>query len=186
MLRPFALEDKPGHLLSCVYERISHMASELIAGLGIFKSMFDIAKGLKDINDTTIRNATAVELQEKILSAREQQAAALERISQLEKELARFENWERDKQRYELAEIASGVFAYRLKPAMAGGEPAHCICAYCYGEAQKNPLQEETRHGVKFLRCHPCGSELVENGFKVGVYGGHYATAFPLFFASRR
>ena len=33
------------------------MAVELIAGLGLFKSMFDAAKGLKDINDAAVRNA---------------------------------------------------------------------------------------------------------------------------------
>ena len=67
------------------------MASELIAGLGIFKTLFDMTKGLKDMNDAAIRSATAVELLEKILTAREQQAALLERVGELEKEVAGFE-----------------------------------------------------------------------------------------------
>ncbi len=45
------------------------MVSEIFAGLGAFKTMFDIAKGLKDINDAAARNAAVVELQEKILAA---------------------------------------------------------------------------------------------------------------------
>ena len=44
------------------------MASEIAAGLGAFKAMFDLAKGLKDISDATARNAVAIELQEGILN----------------------------------------------------------------------------------------------------------------------
>jgi len=140
------------------------MASELIAGLGLFKTAFDIAKGLKDINDATIRNGAIIDLQEMILSARDQQAAALERISELEKELARFENWETEKQRYELADVGRGAVAYRLKPAMTNGEPPHSICANCYERAEKRHLQPETRRGSQYLVCHSCGAELIING----------------------
>lgn len=144
------------------------MASEFIAGLGIFKSLLDSAKGLKDINDATVRNAAVIELQEKILTAREQQSAALERISQLEKELARFENWETEKQRYELADVGDGAVAYRLKPSMANGEPPHSICAYCYQQAIKSPLQPEARSvgRTEHLVCHECGSDLIIQGVR--------------------
>ena len=47
------------------------MASELIAGLGLFKTMLDMAKGLKDISDAAVRNAAVIDLQEKILAARD-------------------------------------------------------------------------------------------------------------------
>lgn len=86
------------------------MASEFIAGLGLFKTMFDMAKGLKDINDAAIRNGAIVELLEKITSAQMQQSALLERIGELEKEIARFEAWEAEKQRYELKSLPPGVF----------------------------------------------------------------------------
>ena len=64
------------------------MATELIAGLGLFKTAFDIAKGLKDINDATIRNAAIIELQEMILSAQQSQSALVDRVRYLEKEMA--------------------------------------------------------------------------------------------------
>lgn len=142
------------------------MASEFVAGLGLFKTAFDIAKGLKDINDATVRNGAIIELQEMILAAREQQSATLERISDLEKELARFENWETEKQRYELANVGRGAMAYRLKPAMADGQPLHCACANCFERREKSFLQPETRMpgGSQYLVCHGCGSELLING----------------------
>jgi hypothetical protein len=47
------------------------MAGEIFAGLSAIKTAFDIAKGLKDIDDATRRNAAVIELQEKILAAQE-------------------------------------------------------------------------------------------------------------------
>lgn len=142
------------------------MASEFVAGLGLFKTAFDLAKGLKDINDATVRNAAVIELQEMILAAQQQQTAALERIAELEKELARFENWEAEKKRYELADVGNGAIAYRLKPSMANGEPPHSICAYCYDQAIKSPLQPETQAAgrTQHLVCHQCGSDLIISG----------------------
>lgn len=68
------------------------MAGELIAGLSIFKSLYDSAKALKDINDAAIRNGAVIELQEKILAAREAQAILLERIRELEEEALKHGN----------------------------------------------------------------------------------------------
>ena len=105
------------------------MLGETVATLSAFKSMLDIAKGLKDLEDVAARNAVAIELQEKILAAREAQTALLDRIGELEKEKARFETWEAEKKRYKLTDFGAGTFAYSLKPEEANGEPPHRICA---------------------------------------------------------
>ena len=68
--------------------------------------MLDIAKGLKDINDAAARNLAVIELQEKILAAHTAQAALVERVGELEKEMARFETWDAEKQRYRLTQCA--------------------------------------------------------------------------------
>jgi hypothetical protein len=117
------------------------MAVDLVAGLGIFKSLYDSAKALKDINDATIRNGAIIELQEKILAAREAQTGLLERVGELEKEVASFETWEAEKQKYEMTRLASGAIVYALKAQIQGGEPAHYICANCYEHRQKSVLQ---------------------------------------------
>jgi hypothetical protein len=62
------------------------MVAEVFAGLGALKTAFDIAKGLKDIDDTTRRNTAVIDLQEKILSAQQSQASLVESISNLEKD----------------------------------------------------------------------------------------------------
>jgi len=64
------------------------MVGEIYAGIGAVKAAFEIAKGLKDINDATIRNAAIIELQEKILRAQEEQSALVDRTRELEQQLA--------------------------------------------------------------------------------------------------
>ena len=133
------------------------MAGELIAGIGIFKTMFDMAKGLKNINDVSIRYRASIELQEKILAAQAQQSALVERIGNLEKEVARFETWEAEKQRYGLTEVGDGVVTYVLKPSMGGSEPPHCICSECYQHGQKSIIQATGNfYGSVMLACPRC------------------------------
>ena len=54
------------------------MVAEVFVGLGSIKAAFDIAKGLKDIDDATRRNTAIIELQEKILSAQAEQSELIE------------------------------------------------------------------------------------------------------------
>jgi hypothetical protein len=144
------------------------MAAELLTGLGIFKTLLDSAKGLKDINDAAVRNGAIVELQEKILTAQEQQAALVQRVRDLEKVVAEFEAWDREKERYQLTDFGGGTFAYVLKPAMADGEPAHRICAHCYEQRRKGLLQSDgtTGSGREKVICHSCKST-----FMLGAVG---------------
>ena len=121
--------------------------------------MRDMAKGQKDMNDAAVRNATVIELQQHILTAKEAQSALLEEIRSLITQMARMETWEADKQRYTLKEIEPGQFAYALEEETAGGEPTHLLCANCYNQSQKPISHTETRmpgrHTVLF--CQDCG-----------------------------
>jgi hypothetical protein len=139
------------------------MVAEVYAGLSAFKAMFDIAKGLKDINDATVRNGAVIELQEKILAARESQSAALERIGELEKKVASFETWEAEKKRYELKDLGWNAFAYMLKPNTRSTEPPHWICTHCYGDRRVEIIQQmfnpKTGHGRGYF-CPHCHNEI--------------------------
>jgi hypothetical protein len=136
-------------------------------GLGIFKSLLDTAKVLKDASDAAVRNAVAIELQEKILAAQEQQAALLERVSDLETEVASFKAWEAEKQRYDLTDYGGGTFAYALKAEASGSEPPHRICAACYQKGHKSILQNlgGVQNGRERYKCPSC-----ETVFNLGTY----------------
>lgn len=138
------------------------MAAELITGLGVFKTLLDMAKGLKDINDATVRNTAVIELQQKILAAYEAHSALLERVSELKEKLARFETWEAEKQRYELKKLHPGVLVYVVKEAVRGSEPEHYLCANCYERGKKRFLHSGgVSEGIERLKCHECNTELI-------------------------
>ena len=117
------------------------MVGEAFAGLSAIKTAFDIAKGLKDIDDATRRNAAVIELQEKILTAQAEQSDLINRIRDLEKKVESFEAWSAEKQRYRLAQLCRGVTAYALKQGKENGEPPHYLCGNCYQEHHKSILQ---------------------------------------------
>jgi hypothetical protein len=118
------------------------MVAEVYAGVSAFKAMFDIAKGLKDIDNATHRNAAVIELQEKILAAQSTQTDLIQRIGELEKEVAGLKSWEAEKQRYELKRYDPGTLFYLLKEAEARGEPIHHLCAKCYKNSKPSIVQQ--------------------------------------------
>lgn len=142
------------------------MIAEAAAGLSALKTAFDLAKGLKDIHDATSRNAVVIELQEKILGAQAAQSALIDRVSELEKEMARLETWEAEKQRYKLTQCAPGAFAYVLKQAEARGEPGHAICAYCYERRIKSIIQSNGEPQIfkHAWTCPTCKSAMKTGG----------------------
>ena len=141
------------------------MVGEVFAGLGAFKTMMDMAKALKDINDAAVRNGAVIELKE-ILAAQTAQATLVQRVSELEKEAASFETWEAEKQRYELKKFGTG-FAYVLKTEAQGTEPTHQICANCYARGKKTFLASVPTNQARMTlgfgtvyRCPECRTEI--------------------------
>lgn len=138
------------------------MVSEVFAGISGLKLIMDTLKGFKDINDATVRNSVAMDLQEKILAAYQTQLAMTQQVSDLEKEVAQFKNWDAEKQRYELKNIGQECMAYALKAGAQPPEPEHYLCANCYAQAKKRFLQKEHRDvgRAEVYVCNDCGSEL--------------------------
>ena len=141
------------------------MVGEAIAGLSALKTAFDLAKGLKDIDDAARRNAAVIELQERILAGQQAQATLLERIGSLEKEVTGFQKWETEKEKYELKDVYSQNFAYVIKANARGAEPAHMICARCYEDRKKSILQKATS---VHLNCPLCGTRIQFREANVG------------------
>lgn len=124
------------------------MVGEVFAGINAFKTMFDIAKSLKDMDDSVRRNAAVADLWEQIISAQERYATTVKQVHDLKKELAHFETWEAEKHRYELKDLRWGAFAYMLKPGMRGTEPPHWICTNCYEHNHKATMQNVMVRGT--------------------------------------
>ena len=144
------------------------MPAEIYAGLSAFKSMLDMAKALKGMNDAAIRNRAVIKLQEKILAAREAQSLLLERVSELEKQVADFEQWETEKRDYEMRRLASGSIVYILKADISAAKPSHYLCANCYAQRKASILQPTPRSVAHVslqksptYKCPECRAEVV-------------------------
>ena len=132
-------------------------------------SLVNLSKAFVDVRDATLIQGKVFELQRAIIDAQQHVFAAndersslIQRVTDLEKELTNFKNWEAEKQRYSLSELSNNAgFAYLLKPDMANGEPSHYICASCYNKGKKSILQHQTRSPGRALVwfCHDCGAD---------------------------
>jgi hypothetical protein len=142
------------------------MVGEVFAGISGLKLVMDTLKGFKDINDATVRNSVAMDLQAKILAAYQTQLAMTQQVSDLEKEVAQFKNWDAEKQRYELKDIGQSCVAYALKAGVQPPEPEHYLCANCYAQSKKRFLQKEHRSvgRLDVYVCNDCGVELYVRG----------------------
>jgi BMFP domain-containing protein YqiC len=120
----------------------------ITSALSGLKVATDLAKGVQSLKtDTEVRQKTS-DLLDAVLSARatlfeaqETQTTLLQRIKELEQKVASFEDWDREKQRYQLKAIDTGAFAYMHKPGMENGEPAVWLCQACFQKGHVSPLQ---------------------------------------------
>ena len=134
------------------------MVAEIYGGITALKSIFDMAKGLKDMNDESARKSAVIDLQEKIMNVQETHSSLVRQFEEVVAENQRLKSWEQEKTRYRLETIPPGLQVYSLKPDMANGEPPHRICANCYNKGIKSPLHiKGERHGQTYWICHTCG-----------------------------
>ncbi len=139
------------------------MVAEVMSGLSAFSTMFGIAKSMKDMNDAVIRNQAVYDLTEQILAAQEKYAATIERVHELEKQVAAFENWDAESKRYELRDYGAGTFAFEFRISPTGREPPHRICPACYENRKKGLLQSRGKDAWarEMVKCAGCDKEFV-------------------------
>lgn len=142
--------------------------AEISAGLSSLKIALDITKGLIGISNAVERNSKILDLQRALsdayvgtIEAHERHAAAVQRIAELEAQIAGVKTWESEKQRYQLHNVWGGATVYALKRDMASEEPAHWLCPQCYQGGKKSILQ---RSMDDYYMCPGCGA-VIETGY---------------------
>jgi len=142
----------------------------------------DIAKGILELKSLTDVQGKVIELQSAILSAQSSalsanadQAAMVEDIRALKKEIADVKAWESQKHRYKLISPATGSLVYALKESMKGTEPPHWICTKCYEDGRKSILNphQDAKFFCQYV-CPVCKSQ-IPNGYR-GPSEAEYAT----------
>jgi hypothetical protein len=126
----------------------------ITAAVGSLKAAGEIAKGLIGLKSDAEVQAKAIELNQKIIDAQHQifeanaaQSSLLERLRDLEGQLARMHDWDAQKQRYRLAAPFSGCMVYALQKSMSDDETAHYLCTACFQKGQRSILQGKQTHG---------------------------------------
>ena len=123
------------------------------------------------------------ELNALVFQMYESLAVAKNRISDLEKEVAAFRDWNKESVHYELkglpktGALGSQAFVYIKKPDHKMDEAPCWYCCTCFENSKKSPLQfRESRnvglgHGVKDIwACHSCGAQyVVDQGMTPGT-----------------
>ena len=151
-----------------------------ISGL---KTASDIAKSFLELKSIADVQGKVIELQSAILSAQSSalsanadQAAMVEEIRTLKKEITDIKAWEEQKQRYKLVNPWEGAISvvYSLKESRKNSEPAHWICTKCYDDGRRTILQpRENKDGFVLLVCPTCKSE-IHTGYR-GIAPATYA-----------
>jgi hypothetical protein len=138
------------------------MIAEVMAGWQSLKAAKDIVQGLNGMQTAAAINDVKLTLQGHILdaqqslfAAQEAQSLATNRIGQLEAEISRLKDWSSERERYELVEIRAGAYAFMQKAGMRTTEPAHWLCANCFGNGKKSILQVQQSLAGRD-RTHAC------------------------------
>ena len=134
----------------------------------------DIAKGFIKLKSMAEVQALTIELQSAILAAQSsafaahsEQSAMIQRVRDLEEEIAHIKAWEEEKQRYQLITPWDGCHVYALKESCKGTEPPHWICANCYQGGRKSPLHNSQKRDNRIfhiIKCPNCTFESERQG----------------------
>ena len=151
--------------------------SGISAALGSLVAAKDIAQSMLGLRDAATFQEKQLELQSKIMDAQssvfmvnEERMALIQQVKEFEKQIASFETWEAEKQRYELKQVSRlASFAYVLKPGTEHSEPPHCLCADCFQRNKKRFLQstKDLISGVRAFHCSECRSTV---GIDMGIF----------------
>jgi hypothetical protein len=147
---------------------------QLAAAVGTLKAAGEIGKGLLSLHTMTEVQAKAIELNQAIIEAQHQVFAAnaaqttlVNRVRELEGEIAAMKNWDGEQKRYKLIAPFPGCMVFALQKAMSDGEPAHYLCAACFKKGKPSilqgregrPLGKDKGYARACYACPDCDSE---------------------------
>lgn len=142
--------------------------TSIAAALGSIKLIGDLVKTAMAARDAQAFKErlspllqAIIDAQGAVMEMQQENAALASRIRDLETEIAQFEEWGRERERYALTELDPGSFAYVLKREASAGEPTHMLCARCYQRRQKVLLQGINSSILGWIfTCPACKTEV--------------------------
>ncbi len=134
------------------------------------KGAVDISKGMLSLQNLNELSSLAVELNSKLIDAQQaifeindERHSLLEKIKELENEIATSNNWDLEKVRYQLMSPWPGhpVSVYHLKKTCSNGEEPHWLCPNCFQQSKKSILNTNQNKGDQVhLVCSQCNTKI--------------------------
>jgi len=147
------------------------------------KSAVDITKGIMSLKNQSEVQSHVIELNSKLIEAQqaiflisENYGQAKERITELEDQISKMNNWDHERSRYTLKSPWPGVpvSVYHLKKSHANGEEPHWLCPTCFEAGQKSILNTMQKKGERVhLSCSLCKALINTTYYSIG--GAQYA-----------
>lgn len=150
-------------------------AVESFGGLKTIQDTLTIAKQAKDLfgksKDGKTANTTAaeareliLEMQEKMLTAQEQTATLRASMLAVLEELGRLQAFERDRDRYDLVETATGNFAYKAQGPGREDHQAIRYCAHCFDQSKRVVMLQLSKQDwyKNTFKCSVCNGEIFQ------------------------
>lgn len=155
------------------------------AAAASLKAAADISRALLQMKVSAEVQAKVIELQSALLEAQNSALAAtaaqftlIERVETLEQQLKQRESWTDVRRMYRLVNPWRGAAqAYALKRDAADGEQPHLLCANCFQNARRSPLNpvNDKNHFVQMV-CPTCRASM-ETGLR-GIGPAKYAEEY--------
>jgi Zn finger protein HypA/HybF involved in hydrogenase expression len=108
------------------------------------------------------------------LAAQTDQSSLIDKIRDLENEIADVKAWGVEKIRYKLITPWQGSLTYALKESTSNAEPPHYICTSCYQNGRKSILNQKTDAGRWTLYACPVCKSQIPTGYH-GMVAAEYA-----------
>jgi rubrerythrin len=146
------------------------VAGNIAAGLISLKTMADVQSKAIELNQKIIA------AQHDIFAANAAQSAFVQRVSDLEKQIAQMKAREEQKKRYKLTNPWEGnpALVYALRASHKDSEAAHWVCTKCYDDGRRSILQpQKDKTGFILLYCPTCKAE-IHTGWR-GIGAAKYA-----------
>jgi hypothetical protein len=138
------------------------LASQSVQALG---TLLKTANGLANYNEIVLAvsevNSKLMQANTTALASQERHAELITKVSTLEAEVRRLQDWSSTAAQYELIEIATGVFAYAPRSRAGKLESVEKLCGNCFTQGQRSTIQQsyESERGLG-LTCHRCKAKL--------------------------
>jgi hypothetical protein len=138
---------------------VSSFISSIDAAFKMIESILGVTKETGAQNKMIELRNMIMSLQSQAFSMNVQYSKLLNAKNELEKEIVKYQEWQKTKEKYELKCVSEGTFVYCSKSSGNLQEPDHWLCTNCYKDKKESILQRAVNPATPAIYiCPECKS----------------------------